>query len=168
MIPFKILAAAIATFVYIVGKLSSELKFDNEFHGSPYWRVVMAIVSGIAAYFWVSALFGMASNPPIGVFFGVLACILCIAYNVNKIEFPDVPTTTDKMSEQVNFVDKEGTIIDIIDGKPKVDGDISCVGELFENKETVIIHVCGDVKIGDRFRIVQNDGQKLYAITDLS
>lgn len=167
MIPFKILAAAIATFVYIIGKLSSELNPSNELISSPYWKVGIATVSGVAAYFWISSLFGMASNPPIGIFFGVSACIICIAYGVNKIDFPDPQTGTDKMSEDINFVGKEGKIVDVITDIPKNDGDITCVGELFEGKEKmVVIHVCGDAKIGDKFHISQVDNDKIYAVID--
>lgn len=167
MIPFKILAAVIATFIYIISKLSSELNISHEFNDTPYWKIAAATASGVAAYFWVSSLFGMASNSPIGVFLGISACIVCIAYNINKIDFSDHVENADKMSERADFIGKEGKIIDIISKNPQSDGDIACVGELFEGKEKmIVIHVCGDANIGDKFHIAQIGNDKIYAVID--
>ena len=62
---------------------------------------------------------------------------------------------------------KEGKIIDIISKNPQSDGDIACVGELFEGKEKmIVIHVCGDANIGDKFHIAQIGNDKIYAVID--
>lgn len=163
MIPFKILAAALSTLIIIIGKISEEVGYQKEFHGSPYWKVVLSTISGISAYLWVSSIFGMASHPPIGIFFGISACIACIAYGINKIDFP-VSKATDKMSVEPEILNKRGTITLVVNNKPQKDGDIACVGELFEDKQTVLVHLCEDVKIGDTFCITQVQGDKIYGV----
>lgn len=158
MIPFKILAAALSTLIIIIGKISEEVGYQKEIHGNPYWKVALSTISGISAYLWVSSIFGMVT--------GISACIICIAYGINNIDFTGTKAT-DKMSEKADFVGKEGKIVDIISKNPQSDGDIACVGELFEGKEKmIVIHVCGDANIGDKFHIAQIGNDKIYAVID--
>ena len=163
MIPFKILAAALSTLVIIIGKISEEVGYQKEIHGSPYWKVVLSTISGVSAYLWVSSIFGMVSHTPIGIFLGVSACIVCIAYGINKIDFPD-PKATDKMSAEPDILNKKGKITLVASKNPQIDGDIACIGELFEDKQTVLVHLCEDVKEGDTFCITQVQGDKIYGV----
>lgn len=164
MIPFGILMAALFTLIYLFGKLSEDINVAEDFRSKPYWHIIMAAVSGVAVYFWVESIFVKVTGVAIAI--SLIACIICIMYHIGRIDIPEKDKPTDKMSDNFTLKGKKGEIVGETGLPRRLDDDISYVGKLFENGESVVVYIDyidGKADPGDEFTITDLKGSRIYA-----
>ena len=154
MIPYQILFAAIATLIFLLGRLSASLgqaTIDTDF---PWWNYLFGAALAAAAYFWTAALLNTQSI--FGIIVPTVAAILALLYYLGGLSSKKVEKKSRTVTMKIDSpIGKKGEITEELQRG-------QFLGTLVDG-DSIILHSEEDLKVGDQFVVARFDEGEFIA-----